>query len=108
MMWPVTPWRRLASLVALLGVLAAAPSSAATWEDDLTAVITQTDRVMTLSPEELQRLVAECDRLRPLIEALPETPRKVYRRRLEMTRNLFLFTLDAKGKPAGTLPADAR
>jgi len=96
-------FRRISALLALLfGVLAALPLAAGTFEDDFALVVAQTDRVMTLSTQELQRLVTECDRLQPLVEALPESPRKVYRRRLEMTRKLFIFTLEAKENPTGT------
>lgn len=72
----------------------------ASWEADFEAVCARTPEVMALSREELQQLVAECDRLRPQVEALPETPRKVYRKRLEMTRNLLLFALEAREPPA--------
>lgn len=73
--------------------------TAAPWETAFEAVCAKTPEVMTLSREELLALVTECDRLRPQIEGLPETPRKVYRKRLEMTRNLLLFTLEAKENP---------
>lgn len=105
------PWRQRTAFLALYGALLASPAfgapdaPAATWEADFAAIAVETDRATTLSREELQRLVAECDRLRPIIEALPETPRKVYRRRLEMTRNLYLFALEAMDKSA-ELPAE--
>jgi hypothetical protein len=70
------------------------------WEADFEAVCARTPEVMALPREELLRLAAECDRLQPQIEALAETPRKVYRKRLEMTRNLLLFALEAKEQPA--------
>jgi len=93
---------RPATLALLLVVFAAAPLAAGTFEDDFSLLVAQTDRVMSRSPQELQRLVDECDRLQPLVEALPESPRKFYRRRLEMTRKLFIFTLEAKENPTGT------
>lgn len=75
--------------------------AAVSWEAAFEAICAKTPEVMAMSREELQAMVAECDRLRPQIEALPETPRKVYRKRLEMTRNLLLFTLEAKEKRPG-------
>ncbi len=69
------------------------------WVADFEAVCARTPEVMALAPEELQRLVAECDRLQPHIEALPESPRKVYRKRLELTRKLLIFALEAKLLP---------
>jgi hypothetical protein len=74
------------------------PSSAG-WEAEFEALCARTPEVMSLSREELQRLLADCDRLQPQVEALPESPRKVYRKRLERARNLFLFTLEAKDHP---------
>ncbi len=96
--------RLLLLLTALLLIAPAASAGADTpeapappaWQAEFDAVCAKTPDVMHLSREELQRLVAECDRLKPLVESLPESPRKVYRRRLEMSRNLFLFTLEAK------------
>jgi len=101
----ISPWICWVVLVVLFGSLLASPvvgapgDPAAAWEKDFAAVAAKTDRVTVLPREELQRLLAECDRLRPIIEALPETPRKVYRRRLEMTRNLYLFALENMEKP---------
>lgn len=106
-------WSRLVVLGALLALILGAPpfrslptcaadgtdAPAASWEAAFEAICARTPEVMALSREELQAMVAECDRLRPQIEALPETPRKVYRKRLEMTRNLLLFTLEAKENP---------
>jgi hypothetical protein len=53
---------------------------------------------MAYSPEELRKLVERCDKIKPLIEKLGETERKVYLRRLEMCRELFVFTLESKEK----------
>ena len=108
-------WRRRTALAVLVGsllahmALGAVPAAlATTWEDAFAQVVAETDRAATLSREDLQRLVAECDRLRPGIEALPETPRKVYRRRLERTRELYLFALEAMELPVGAATAEPR
>lgn len=61
---------------------------------DLDVVLGSTFDVMALSREELLQLIADCDRLTPQLAAFPESPRKVYSRRLEMARKLFLFTLE--------------
>ena len=37
-------------------------------------------------------------RLKPKIEALEATPRKVYLKRLQMCRNLFAYLLEGKEK----------
>lgn len=68
--------------------------SVETVQADFEAILGYTFDVMSLSKDELQKLIADCDRLAPQLVAFPESPRKVYRRRLEMARNLFLFTLE--------------
>lgn len=72
------------------------------WGSEFEALCARTPEVMSLSREALQQLVAECDRMQPLVEALPESPRKVYRKRLELTRKLLLFALEAKTQPPAT------
>lgn len=86
----------------LSGRSAAEPAAlvAAAWETDFAELCSKTSEVMSFSRAELQRLVAECDRLQAQIETLPETPRKVFRKRLEMTRKLLIFALEAKSQPA--------
>lgn len=99
-------WKGRGILAVLFGILLAgstfgteASPAAATWKEEFAKVCASTDHAMTLPPEELRRLILECDRLKPFIEALPPTPRKVNLRRLEMTRNLFLFTLENRKRP---------
>ena len=72
----------------------AMPATAAAVQADLDAILGRTFDVMALSRIELQQLIADCDRVASRLSDLPESPRKVYRRRLEMARNLFVFTLE--------------
>ena len=51
-----------------------------------------------MPPEELRSLVERCDRLKPQIEALDPSARKVYLRRLQLCRDLYLYVLGAKEK----------
>lgn len=102
----VRSWKRSVILAALIGILLAGSAfgaeptpAASAWEEDFAKVCASTDRAMTLQPGELRQLIAECDRLKPFIEALPPTPRKIHLRRLEMTRDLFLFTLENRKMP---------
>jgi hypothetical protein len=53
---------------------------------------------MKLSQDDLKKPIAGCDRLKPAIEALEETPRKVYLKKLQMCRGLLLFVLESKEK----------
>lgn len=51
---------------------------------------------MTLSTEELVNFAERCDALRPALENLEETPRKIYLKRLEKTKSLYLFVIEAR------------
>ncbi len=56
---------------------------------------------MAMSVEELRSAVDRCDRIRPQIEALDPSARKVYLKRLQLCRDLFFYVLGTKdtGKP---------
>ena len=66
------------------------------WKAEFDAVCSKTDLAMTLSSEELQGLIAGCDRLKPKIEAQEESTRKVYLRRLRTCRELYKYVLENK------------
>jgi hypothetical protein len=68
------------------------------WRSDFDDICGKTQDAMVFDSDELKSLVARCDRLRPLIEKLNETQRKVYLKRLQMCRDLFSFALDSKEK----------
>lgn len=72
----------------------APPPPVAVVQADLDAIFSRTFDVMAMTRGELQQLIADCDRVAPQLSVFPESPRKVYRRRLEMARNLFVFTLE--------------
>jgi hypothetical protein len=66
------------------------------WKERIMELCAKTDVAMSLTSEELKELVAGCDKLKPVIESLEETPRKVYRKRLQMCRDLFAYVLESK------------
>jgi hypothetical protein len=67
------------------------------WQAEFEDVCSKTQDAMTFSTEELKKLVARCDAIKPQIEKLPnESQRKVTLRRLQMCRNLFAFVLEDK------------
>lgn len=76
--------------------LAAVPDQ--TWKSDFDRLCGQTDNAGEMSAEELKKALESCDALKPRIEALEATPRKVYLKRLQMCRNLFAFLLESKEK----------
>ena len=66
------------------------------WRTDFDATCAQSNDAMALSMPELKKLIEQCDRVQKKIEAQEETVRKVYLKRLQMCRNLYLFVLEAK------------
>lgn len=68
------------------------------WKLEFDKVCGQTDNAADLSAEELKKALARCDALKPQIEALEASPRKVYLKRLQMCRNLFAYLLEGKEK----------
>src|SRR5208282_6612526 len=73
----------------------AAPES---WHQEFDAVCGKTEDAMTFSEEELMTLIRRCDTLRPRIEKLDESRKKVYLERLRKCRGLYAYVLDAKKK----------
>ena len=67
------------------------------WKQELMDICSKTDEAMSFSKDELKVLLQRGEKLRPAIEALEETPRKVYLKRLQMCINLYSFVLESKG-----------
>jgi hypothetical protein len=92
--------RRAASrAVAVAAALALAGTALAAddWKSEFEAICAKTQDAMVLPADELKELVARCDRLKPAIEALEASPRKVYGKRLQACRDLYQFVLDTRG-----------
>jgi hypothetical protein len=68
------------------------------WKKEFEAICGNTEDAMKLTQDELKNLITRCDRLKPAIESLEETPRKVYLKRLQMCRNLLAFVSEAREK----------
>jgi hypothetical protein len=68
------------------------------WKGEFETVCSKTQDAMTFSVDELKDLIAKCDKLKPFIEKLDESPRKVYLRRLQLCKDLFVFVLGSKEK----------
>ena len=66
------------------------------WKIQLDGLCARTNESMSMSVDELKSLVAGCDKLKPVIEGLEESPRKLYRKRLQMCRNLLSYLLETK------------
>ena len=93
--------KRSPLLLAAAGLLAAslclgqagAQEQAADWRGEFEAVCVKTDLALSLTSEELSDLVARCDRLAERIGAEGESVRKVYLKRLNSCRALFVYVL---------------
>jgi len=68
------------------------------WKAEFEDVCSKTQDAMTFTTDELKSLIARCDKLKPIIENLGETQRKVYGKRLQLCRDLLVFVLESKEK----------
>ncbi len=68
------------------------------WKAEFEDICSKTNDAMSLNKEEVRALIDRCDKLKPQIEKLDETARKVYLKRLQMCRDLFVFVHDSKEK----------
>ena len=66
------------------------------WKNEFDAICAKNDDAMSLGVDELKNLIQRCDKLKPRIEALDESSRKVYLKRLQLCRDLYLFVLESK------------
>jgi hypothetical protein len=75
-------------------------STAATqdWKKEFEEICAKTQDAMALPMDELEGLVSRCDKLKPRIEKLDESQRKVYSRRLQVCRDLYQFVIESRGK----------
>ena len=80
------------------GAFAAAAAAAAQddWKTEFEDICSKTQDSMSFTPEELKSLVDRCDALKPRIEKLDETQKKVYLKRLQMCRDLLVFVMQSK------------
>jgi len=68
------------------------------WKAEFEDICSKTNDAMTLTKEEINSLVSRCDKLKPRIEKIDETQKKVYLKRLQMCKDLFIFVLESKEK----------
>jgi len=66
------------------------------WRTEFDETCSKTTDSMMLSVDELTTLIQKCDRLQKAIEAEDETVRKVYLKRLQMCKNLYIFVRESK------------
>jgi hypothetical protein len=78
-----------------LAVLAAT-SAQDDWKKEFEDICSQTQDALLFTPEELKGLVGRCDALKPRIEKLDESQKKIYLKRLHMCRDLFTYAIESK------------
>ncbi len=66
------------------------------WKKEFDDVCSKTEYSMSMSPVELRQLVERCDKLKPIIDTQDESTRKVFRKRLQLCRDLYDFVLKTK------------
>ncbi|RQW78201.1 MAG: hypothetical protein EHM51_00425 [Geobacter sp.] len=69
---------------------------AGVWRAEFDETCAKTDDAMTLAIEELTSLIENCTRLEKAVSSEEETVRKVYLRRLQMCKNLYIFVRESK------------
>lgn len=79
----------------LFGLIASAQAEEA-WKAEFDETCSKTTQTMTMSVDELKKLVDRCDALQKVIETQEASVRKVYLKRLQLCRNLYSYMLDYK------------
>ncbi len=68
------------------------------WRKEFDDVCSKTQDAMVFTTDELRNLVSRCDKLKPQIEKLDESQRKVCLKRLRLCRDLYFFVLESREK----------
>jgi hypothetical protein len=66
------------------------------WKTEFEDICSKTQDSMAFTTDELKSLVDRCDALKPRIEKLDETQKKVYLKRLQMCRDLLVFVMQSR------------
>ena len=69
------------------------------WRKEFDDICAKTQDAMALSADELRSLVARCESLKPQLDKLDESSRKVLTKRLQACRDLYQFVLESREKP---------
>ncbi|MBP1732236.1 MAG: hypothetical protein H6Q55_2665 [Deltaproteobacteria bacterium] len=68
------------------------------WQKEFDDICSKTQDAMLFNVEELRNLIARCDALKPRIEKLEASERKVATKKLSVCRDLYEFVREAKEK----------
>jgi hypothetical protein len=95
---PARAWLVASALGVGMALSQHAIAASPDWKKEFEEVCAKTQDAMALPVEELKSLVSRCDKLKPQIEKLDETQRKVYSRRLQVCRDLYQFVIESREK----------
>ena len=65
------------------------------WKKEFEDICSKTQDAMSFTPDELKSFLNRCDALKPRVEMLDETQKKVYLKRLQMYRDLLAFVIES-------------
>jgi hypothetical protein len=65
------------------------------WRSEFDDICSRTNDAMALTKAEAATLVERCDKLKPRIEQLDESAKKVFMKRLQGCRDLFAYILES-------------
>lgn len=118
-MRPTPLFRLVAAPLALIVILSVLPVMAEgngminingndkAWRTEFDEICALVDGALDLSREELESLLFRCRVLEPRLQELPETPRKVFTRKLRMCRDLYQFMLEQKSAAGASAGGEA-
>jgi hypothetical protein len=95
---PLTSYRDSASSSGVFRAGSGTAYAEEAWKREFDDICSQTEASGTLTKEQLRDLIARGEKLRPVIETLDESARKVYLKRLQMCLDLFSYAIDIKEK----------
>ena len=95
---------RIVLFTVVLGVAAAgalalqssAKAAAPAWKAEFEDICAHTGNATELTKDEIKALIDRCRKLEPALEKLEATEKKVYKRRLQMCRELYEYVLKSK------------
>lgn len=86
--------RVLALSALLLLVLTQPVRGEESWQETFEKTCSRSNDAMTMSVEELRSLVESCNALEKVIEKQEPSVRKVYLKRLQLCKNLYVYMLE--------------
>lgn len=94
--------KRFVLCIVIVLAIAGVAGAGDEWKSEFESVCSRTQDAMSIPDTDLQSLVERCDRLKPQLEALEASPRKVYLKRLKLCRDLYVYVLESRKKAKTT------